>query len=170
MNESKSSKEITLIAAASENNALGKDNKLIWHLSEDLKRFKRLTQGHAIIMGRKTFESMPRALPNRKNIVLTNNKDYQVKDAWVAHSIDEALRLTDGDPQPFIIGGGEVYKLFLPIANKIELTRVHSSFEADAFFPEVDSTQWDLVEEEKHHSSFDQPYDYSYLTYKKKTK
>ena len=170
MNESKSSKEITLIAAASENNALGKDNKLIWHLSEDLKRFKRLTQGHAIIMGRKTFESMPRALPNRTNIVLTNNKDYQVKDAWVAHSIDEALRLTDGDPQPFIIGGGEVYKLFLPIADKIELTRVHSSFEADAFFPEVASTQWDLVEEEQHHSSFDQPYDYSYLTYKKKTK
>lgn len=170
MNESKSSKEITLIAAASENNALGKDNKLIWHLSEDLKRFKRLTQGHAIIMGRKTFESMPRALPNRKNIVLTNNKDYQVKDAWVAHSIDEALHLTDGDPQPFIIGGGEVYKLFLPIADKIELTRVHSSFEADAFFPELDSTQWDLVEEEKHHSSSDQPYDYSYLTYKKKTK
>jgi dihydrofolate reductase len=101
--------------------------------------------------------------------VLTNNKDYQVKDAWVAHSIDEALRLTDGDTQPFIIGGGEVYKLFLPISDKIELTRVHSSFEADAFFPEVDSTQWDLVEEEKHYSSFDQPYDYSYLTYKKKT-
>lgn len=169
MNETKSSKEITLIAAASENNALGKDNKLIWHLSEDLKRFKRLTQGHAIIMGRKTFESMPRALPNRKNIVLTYNKTYQAQDAWVAHSIEEALSLTDGDNQPFIIGGGEVYNLFLSIADKIELTRVHSTFEADAFFPEVDSTQWDLIEEEKHFRSSDQPYDYSYLTYKKKT-
>ena len=167
MNESKSSKEITLIAAASENNALGKDNKLIWHLSEDLKRFKRLTQGHAIIMGRKTFESMPRALPNRKNIVLTNNKDYQVKDAWVAHSIDEALRLTDGDPQPFIIGGGEVYKLFLPIADKIELTRVHSSFEADTFFPDVNYDNWKSTEILAHIKDENNPHDFKIMVYDK---
>ena len=167
MNKSESSKEITLIAAASENNALGKDNQLIWYLSEDLKRFKRLTQGHAIIMGRKTFESMPRALPNRKNIILTRNKDYNAKDAWVTHTIDEALKLTEGDLQPFVIGGGEIYSLFLPIADRVELTRVHSSFAADAFFPEIDPQLWKLIEEEKHFSSPDQPYDYSYLTYKK---
>ena len=167
MNESDSSKEITLIAAASENNALGKDNQLIWHLSEDLKRFKRLTQGHAVIMGRKTFESMPRALPNRKNIILTRNKDYQAKDAWVAHSIEAALELTEGDLQPFIIGGGEIYTLFLSIANRIELTRVHSTFEADAFFPQIDTQLWKLEEEENHFSTTDQPYDYSYLTFKK---
>ena len=89
MNHLNSSKEIILIAAASENNALGKDNQLIWHISEDLKRFKRLTEGHAIIMGRKTFESMPRALPKRKNIILTRNENYKAKNAFVAHTIEE---------------------------------------------------------------------------------
>jgi dihydrofolate reductase len=168
MNESKSSKEITLIAAASDNDALGKDNQLIWHISEDLKRFKRLTQGHAIIMGRKTFESMPRALPNRKNIVLTHNKEYKAKDAEVVHTIEEALALTNGDLQPFVIGGGEIYTLFLPYATLLELTRVHSSFEADAFFPKIDPTQWELIKEEKQDASPDQPYQYSYLTYKKR--
>ena len=146
MNESDSSKEITLIAAASENNALGKDNQLIWHLSDDLKRFKRLTQGHAVIMGRKTFESMPRALPNRKNIILTRNKDYQADDAWVVHSIEAALKLTKGDMQPFVIGGGEIYTLFLSIADRIELTRVHRAFEADAFFPKINAQHWALIE------------------------
>ena len=167
MNESEASKEITLIAAVSENNALGKNNQLIWHLSEDLKRFKRLTQGHSIIMGRKTFESMPKALPNRKNIILTRNKGYKAQNAWVVHTIEEALKLTEGDSQPFIIGGGEIYKLFLYHADSIELTRVHGTFEADIFFPEIDYKNWELVEEEKHLSSENQPYDYSYLKFKK---
>tara|TARA_B100001063_G_scaffold31969_1_gene25152 strand:- start:1559 stop:2068 length:510 start_codon:yes stop_codon:yes gene_type:complete len=167
MNESEASKEITLIAAASENNALGKNNQLIWHLSEDLKRFKRLTQGHSIIMGRKTFESMPKALPNRKNIILTRNKGYKAQNAWVVHTMEEALKLTEGDIQPFIIGGGEIYKLFLSHADSIELTRVHGNFEADTFFPEIDYKNWELVEEEKHLSSENQPYDYSYLKFRK---
>jgi dihydrofolate reductase len=167
MNESDSSKEITLIAAASENDALGKDNQLIWHISDDLKRFKRLTQGHAIIMGRKTFESMPKALPNRKNIILTRNKNYSAKDAWVVHTIEEALKLTEEDPQPFIIGGGEIYSLFMPIADQIELTRVHAHFDADAFFPKIDPLQWKLISSEKHSATTDQPHSYSYLTYKK---
>ncbi|MDG2109308.1 MAG: dihydrofolate reductase [Flavobacteriaceae bacterium] len=167
MNESEASKEITLIAAVSENNALGKNNQLIWHLSEDLKRFKRLTQGHSIIMGRKTFESMPKALPNRKNIILTRNKGYKAQNAWVVHTIEEALKLTEGDSQPFIIGGGEIYKLFLYHADSIELTRVHGTFEADIFFPEIDYKNWELVEEEKHLGSENQPYDYSYLKFKK---
>ena len=167
MNESEASKEITLIAAVSENNALGKNNQLIWHLSEDLKRFKRLTQGHSIIMGRKTFESMPKALPNRKNIILTRNKGYKAQNAWVVHTIEEALKLTEGDSQPFIIGGGEIYKLFLYHADRIELTRVHGNFEADTFFPEIDYKNWELVEEEKHLSSENQPYDYSYLKFRK---
>ena len=167
MDDSKSSKEITLIAATSENNALGKDNQLIWHLSEDLKRFKRLTQGHAVVMGRKTFESLPKALPNRKNIILTRNKEFQAEGAWVAHTVEEALNLTDGDEQPFVIGGGEIYSLLLPFADKIELTRVHDTFEADTFFPEINLQNWDLIEEEKHFRSVAQPYAYSYLTYKK---
>src|SRR6056300_41081 len=105
MSDSNSSKEITLIAAASENNVLGKDNQLIWHLSEDLKRFKQLTLGHAVIMGRKTFESMPKALPNRTNIILTRNKNYKAENALVAHTIEQALSFTGEDIKPFIIGG-----------------------------------------------------------------
>ncbi len=163
-----SSQELTLIAAISENNALGKDNQLIWHLSEDLKRFKRLTNGHAIIMGRKTFESLPKALPNRKNIILTQNTTYQANDAWVVHSIEAALTLTEGDPQPFVIGGGQIYQLFLPFAKRIELTLVHHHFEADTFFPELDLKYWKQIHEEKHQCTADQPLNYSYLTYQKK--
>ena len=161
------SKEIILIAAVSENHVLGRDNKLIWHISEDLKRFKKLTNGHSIIMGRKTYESMPAALPGRRNIILTRNKKYIAEDAFVAHSIHEALKLAKDDPCPYVIGGGEIYSLFLPIADKIELTRVHKIFEGDAFFPEIDMTKWILKSSERNNSSINQPYNYSFLTYTK---
>ena len=159
---------LTMIAAAAENNALGKNNDLIWHISNDLKRFKRLTSGHAIIMGRKTFESMPKALPNRTNIVLTNKKDYQPEGALVVHSIEKALALVKEDPQPFIIGGGEIYRLFMPYCDRIELTRVHHSFEADVFFPEIDLNQWKEIAREKVDATEEQPYHYSYITFEKK--
>lgn len=167
MSEVNSSKEITLIAAAAENNVLGKDNQLLWHISEDLKRFKRLTQGHAVIMGRKTFESLPKALPNRINIILTRNQNYKVKDAFVAHTPEAALELAGDDPVPFIIGGGEIYSLFLPLADAIELTRVHHAFEGDAFFPEIDTSKWILSHQEKQEATDGQLYAFSYLTYKK---
>ena len=167
MSEVNSSKEITLIAAAAENNVLGKDNQLIWHISEDLKRFKRLTQGHAVIMGRKTFESLPKALPNRINIILTSNQNYKAKDAFVAHTPEAALELAGDDPVPFIIGGGEIYSLFLPLADAIELTRVHHAFEGDAFFPEIDTSKWILSHQEKQEATDGQLYAFSYLTYKK---
>ena len=170
MTESEFHKDITLIAAASENQALGKDNQLIWHISDDLKRFKRLTSGHCVIMGRKTFESMPKALPNRKNIILTRNTSYQAKNAFVAHTVKQALKLTDKDTKPFVIGGGEIYSLFLSMAVSIELTRVHDHFEADAFFPKIDMKQWNLTKEEKYTAGFDQPFAYSYLTYRKQAK
>ena len=102
---------MTLIAAASENNVIGKDNKLIWHLSDDLKHFKELTKGHFVIMGRKTFESMPKALPNRTNVVITRKLDYKAENAIVVNSLDQALKHAENDSQPFIIGGGEIYKL-----------------------------------------------------------
>ena len=121
-------------------------------------------------MGRKTFESMPRALPKRKNIILTRNENYEAENAFVAHTIKEALDLTGDDPTPFIIGGGEIYSLFLPFADSIELTRVHKNFEGDAFFPEIKNTEWKLVATEKHHSDNDQTFTYSYLTYKKTNK
>ena len=170
MSDVNSLKEITLIAAASENNVLGKDNRLIWHISDDLKRFKKLTLGHSIIMGRKTFESMPKALPNRNNIVLTRNNNYRAKNAIVAHDLKEAIKLTGEDANPYIIGGGEIYNLFLPIANRIELTRVHDIFDGDAFFPEIDPEQWKLIASQKHPATAEQNLSFSYLTYTKNTK
>ena len=112
---------VTLIAAASENNVIGKDNKLIWHLSDDLKHFKELTKGHFVIMGRKTFESMPKALPNRTNVVITRKLDYKAENAIVVNSLDQALKHAENDSQPFIIGGGEIYKLAIEDADRIEL-------------------------------------------------
>ena len=159
---------LTMIAAAAKNDALGKDNDLIWHISEDLKRFKRLTSGHAIIMGRKTFESMPKALPNRTNIVLTNKKDYQPKGAIVVHTMEDALNLVKDDTQPFIIGGGEIYRLFMPYCDRIELTRVHHNFEADVFFPKIDLNQWKEIARENIDATKEQPYHYSYITFEKK--
>lgn len=159
---------LTMIAAAANNNALGKNNDLIWHISEDLKRFKRLTSGHAIIMGRKTFESMPKALPNRTNIVLTLRKDYRANQAIVVHSVADALEQVKEDLQPFIIGGGEIYRLFMDKCDRIELTRVHHNFEADVFFPEIDLTLWEEIARESVKASEGQPYDYSYITYKKR--
>ena len=159
---------LTMIAAAAENNALGKDNDLIWHISEDLKRFKRLTSGHAIIMGRKTFESMPKALPNRTNIVLTNKKDYQPEGATVVHSLEDALALVKDDSQPFIIGGGEIYRLFMPYCDRIELTRVHQNFKADVFFPEIDLNRWKEIARENFEATNEQPYHYSFITFEKK--
>ena len=159
---------LTMIAAAAENNALGKNNDLIWHISEDLKRFKRLTSGHAIIMGRKTFESMPKALPNRTNIVLTNKKDYQPEGATIVRKLEDALALVKDDSQPFIIGGGEIYRLFMPYCDRIELTRVHHNFEADVFFPEIDLDQWKEIARENINATEKQPYHYSYITFEKK--
>ena len=104
---------------------------------------------------------------NRKNIILTKNKGYKAKNAWVVNTIEEALKLTEGDSKPFIIGGGEIYRLFLSHADVIELTRVHGTFEADTFFPEIDYKNWELVEEEKYSSSVDQPYDYSFMKFRK---
>ena len=170
MNNENSTQEITLIAAASENNVLGKDNQLIWHISDDLKRFKQFTQGHAIIMGRKTFESLPKALPNRTNIILTRNSEYKAENAHVVQTAEDALALAKEDPTPFIIGGGEIYNLFMPWAHKIELTRIHKNFEGDAFFQEIDPEQWKLIESQKHPATAEQNLSFSYLTYTKNTK
>ena len=156
---------ITMIAAAEENNALGKDNDLVWHLPDDFKRFKELTTGHHIIMGRKTFETFPKPLPNRTHIVITRKKDYQKEGAVVVHSLEKALELAKDDPQPFIIGGGEIYKLAMPEADKIELTRVHGTFEADAFFPEIDEKKWTLVASKFHPKDERHNFPFTYLTY-----
>ena len=163
-------KEITLIAAISSNNVIGKHIKLIWHISADLKRFKRLTTGHCVIMGRKTFESLPNSLPNRTNIVLTRNRNYTAKGVIVVHSVAEALANTNEDLQPFILGGGEIYALFLPLAHKIEFTQIHHEFEGDTFFPLIDFSDWELLSKEDYFREVKQPYNYSFLTYRKANK
>lgn len=159
---------ITMIAAAAENNALGKDNDLVWHLPDDFKRFKNLTTGHPIIMGRKTFESFPQPLPNRTHIVITRNENYLANGAVVVNSLEKAIEMAKEDPQPFIIGGGEIYNLALPKADKIELTRVHANFEADAFFPEIDESKWELTAEEFHPKDDKHQYAFTYLTYERR--
>ena len=158
---------ITLIAAAGINNELGKDNDLVWHLPIDFKRFKELTTNHHIIMGRKTFESFPKLLPNRIHIIITRNATYQAEGAIIVHSMKEALRLVNSDDQPFIIGGGEIYKQALPYANRLELTRVHGIFEGDTFFPEIDLNEWQEVQREFISKDDIHAYDFSFITYKK---
>ena len=158
---------ITLIAAASENNIIGKDNKLIWHLSDDLKHFKDLTKGHFVIMGRKTFESMPKALPNRTNVIITRKSDYKAENAIVVNSLEKALKVAEKDDQPFIIGGGEIYKLSIDIADRVELTRVHTSIEGDTSFPEINLEKWQEVKREKRLKDEKNEYDFSFLRYDK---
>lgn len=162
---------ICMIAAAGENNALGADNDLLWHLPDDFKRFKRLTSGHKIIMGRKTFESFPKPLPNRTHIIVTRDKDYEVPTdhCIVVHSIEAAIDLVENDALSFIIGGGEIYRQGEQFANKIELTRVHATFDAaDTFFPEIDTAQWKLINEEEHPTDERHKYTFTYRTYVRK--
>ena len=159
---------ITMIAAAGENNELGKDNDLVWHLPDDFKRFKQLTTGHHIIMGRKTFETFPKLLPNRTHIVITRNKAYHKKGVTIVHSMKDALHIAKEDDQPFIIGGGEIYKIGMEVADKIELTRVHGIFDADAFFPEIPSEGWITIFEERHEIDDRHAYAFTYETWVRK--
>ena len=159
---------ISIIAAIAENNALGKDNQLIWHLPADLKRFKKVTLNHHIIMGRKTFESLGKPLPNRTTIIITRNKNYQVEGCIVVNSLKQALEAAKSDQNPYILGGAEIYKQAIEIADELDLTFVHHKFEADAFFPEIDTTIWKETLREDFKADEKNKYDYSFVTYLKK--
>ncbi|MES2411168.1 MAG: dihydrofolate reductase [Bacteroidota bacterium] len=159
---------ITLIAAVAENNALGKDNKLLWHLSDDFKRFKNITSGHYIIMGRKTFESFPKPLPNRTHIIITRQKNYTAKHCIVVDSLQKAITVSPKDEEIFIIGGGEIYKQSIQIADKLDITRVHHTFDADTFFPEIDLNKWKLTSEEFHPKDEKHQFDFTFQTYLRK--
>ncbi|WGK65497.1 dihydrofolate reductase [Croceiramulus getboli] len=161
---------ITIIAAAGEDNALGKNGDLVWHLPDDFKRFKRLTTGHHIIMGRKTWESFPKPLPERIHVVITRNADYKAEEAIVVHDLESALAFAKADQNVYIIGGGEIYKQALAYATHMELTRVHGTFEADAYFPEFSEEDWELVHDEFHPKDDKHDYAFTYLTYRKKSK
>lgn len=157
---------LILIAAAAENGALGKDNKMLWHLPDDFKHFKSLTSHHYIIMGRKTFESFKSPLPNRKHVIITRQLDYDVpEDCIVVNSLEQALKLTSGQEEVFVIGGGEIYDLALPLADKVELTRVHHTFDADAFFPKLKEEEWKLLSELKHNIDEKHEYPFTFQTF-----
>lgn len=159
---------IVMIAAVADNNALGKNNELVWHLPNDFKRFKALTSGHRIIMGRKTFESFPKPLPNRIHIVISRQEDYEPEGCIVVDSMEKAIEMCPLNETSYIIGGGEIYILGLPFTDKIEITRVHHSFDADAFFPEINLEEWNKTISEFNEKDEKHLYDYSYDTYLRK--
>lgn len=160
--------QLIIIAAAGEQNELGRDNDLPWHLPDDFKRFKRITSGHTIIMGRKTFESFPKPLPERKHLIITRDTNYSTShpDCSVVHSVKMALAAVENLEKAFVIGGGEIYHQFMPYATAIELTRVHASFEADTWFPEIDPEKWELVAQEHHPPDERHQHAFTYLSYK----
>ncbi|MEM1259394.1 MAG: dihydrofolate reductase [Bacteroidota bacterium] len=161
--------QLIIIAAAGANNALGINNDLPWHLPDDFKRFKKLTSGHKIIMGRKTLESFPKALPNREHIAITRDKDYLPKfPCTVVNSVKEAIELIQSEPIAYIIGGGEIYRQSMPYATHIELTRIHASFDADTFFPEIDTEQWKLTKEVFHPKDEKHAFNFTYQTFTRK--
>lgn len=159
---------ITVIAAVAENNALGKENQLLWHLPDDFKRFKTITSGHYIIMGRKTFESFPKPLPNRTHVIISRQSNYHPEGCLVVNSLEKALEACPKNEEVFIIGGGEIYRQSIEFADKLDLTRVHHPFEADTYFPEIDFTKWKLVFEEFHPKDERHEYAFTFETFVRK--
>jgi dihydrofolate reductase len=155
---------VKIIVATSKNRVIGNDNKLIWKLSSDLKRFKELTTGNPVVMGRKTFESIGKPLPNRRNIIITRNENYEVDGCEIVSSLEEAFLLTNNDC--FIIGGGEIYKQSIEVADKIYLTLVDCELNGDTFFPEIDST-WKKISRKDFESDEKNEYRYSFIEYEK---
>ncbi len=157
---------ISIIVAVSDDWGIGKDNELLWKISEDLKRFKRLTTGKTVIMGKKTWESLPKKpLPGRNNIVITDVPGEKIDQAEMAYSINEALSKCDKGEESFIIGGGSIYRQFLPLADRLYITHVHLKAPADIYFPSIDMSLWEVIEKEEFN---DGPVPYTYTIYERK--
>lgn len=157
---------LSLIAAIGKNNELGKDNQLLWKLPDDFKHFKDITSGHTVIMGRKTFASIGRPLPNRRNIVITRDTTFTNDGIEVVHSLEDALELVQNENEVFVIGGAQIYNEALPYANKLYMTHIDGTFDADTFFPVIDRA-WQQISEEKHVKDEQHLYDFSFVEYKK---
>src|SRR5665647_3346893 len=161
-------RNISIIVAIAQNFAIGKNNDLLFHLPDDLKRFKQITTGHPVIMGRNTLLSLPKgALPNRRNVVITDNLDETFDRCEMVFSIEEAVEAVKNESEAFIIGGGMIYRQFFPLAGKLYLTLVHRDFDADVYFPEIDYTEWEELFREDH-SDEKNEFEYSYLNLKRK--
>jgi len=162
---------ISIIVAVSEDWGIGKDNELLWHISEDLKRFKKLTSGNTVIMGKKTWESLPRRpLPGRKNIVLTDDPNESIENSVTAYSINDALDKCGPDEEIFIIGGGSIYRQFMTIADRLFITHVHKKAPADIYFPEIDRSLWEIIEKEEFKTDDDIGLPYTYVIYERKNR
>ena len=161
---------LSIIVAKSRNNIIGKNNELIWHLPADLKRFKELTTGHNIIMGRKTFESLGRVLPNRKHIIFSQNPDFKVADenVEVVHSRLQIQELIEGPEESFVIGGAMIYNFLMPYVKKMYITQIDKEFEGDTFFPKINEEEWKIVEREKGVKDEKNNLDYEFITYERK--
>lgn len=161
---------ISLIAAVSENGVIGKGGKLPWNLPADLKHFRELTRSHSVVMGRKTYESIGHPLLRRRNIIVTRQKGLKLEGCEVVCSIEEAIKLVQASTsdEAFVIGGAEIYRQALPLAHRIYLTRVHAEIEGDAFFPEVDWSEWKEVSCERYEADAETPYPYTFLVYERK--
>lgn len=158
-----------IIAAVAANRIIGKDNDLVWRLPVDLRHFKNTTTGHYIIMGRKSFESIGKPLPNRTSIIITRNQDYKQEGAFVVHSLEAALAKAENDKQDkvFILGGGQIYRKAISISDYMYITEVHESFEGDTLFPEIDQAIWREVLREDFPADEKNRYDYSFVEYKR---
>lgn len=154
---------ITIVVAIAQNHAIGKDNKLLWHLPNDLKHFKTITSGGTVIMGRKTYDSVGKPLPNRRNIIITR-QSITIDGCEVINSLDEALALCKTEQEVFIVGGAEIYKMAMPVTNRIYLTIVHHDFEGDTYFPEIEENNWKETEREDHQPDEKHKYSYSFIT------
>mgnify|MGYP003302751825 FL=1 len=161
---------LSIIVAKAKNNIIGKDNALIWHLPEDLKRFKRLTTGHNIIMGRKTFESLGRVLPNRYHIILCNDAKLNIDDenVEILDDISKLDKYIKDEEEHFVIGGATMYRLLMPYCNKMYITEINQDFEGDVSFPEINLEEWKVTEREKGLKDEKNPFDYEYVTYEKR--
>lgn len=157
---------VSIIVAVSENNVIGQGKSLPWHISADMKHFKRLTMGKPVVMGRKTFQTLKQPLSGRKNIILTRQEDFATPGCTVVHSLEEALEVTEEAEEIMIAGGAAVYRLALPVADRIYMTRIHASFNGDTFFPAWNRQTWREVEREDHPDT-DEEYTFSYITYEK---
>ena len=161
---------LSIIVAKAKNNIIGKNNKLIWHLPEDLKHFKNLTTGHTIIMGRKTFESLGKPLPNRKHVIFSQNPDFKVNDenVEVVHSLLQIQDLIEGKEEAFVIGGAMIYNFLMPYVKKMYVTEIEKDFDGDAFFPSIDEEIWREVTREKGLKDENSNLDYYFVTYERK--
>ena len=158
---------LSIIVAIANNNVIGKDNKLIWHLPEDLKRFKKITTGHTIIMGRKTFESLGRVLPKRKHVILCNDMELNIdnENVIVLEDISLLKEYIDSEEENFVIGGATIYKLLLPFAQKMYITKIDEDFVGDVYFLKINEEEWKIIQEEEGIKNEANPYNYKYITY-----